>query len=268
MITRTETRIVPASHHVAKEFWAARQPGYANLCYISDPDDWHEILAAVTSQIACVGDAERPLRLLDIGSGTGTTIAAISQRLLATYKRSSAASLVEPSVRARAASRVLFSESDHTFGTIRTYSDVDGLPRSDKFDAVLYIHSTYYIGELSTQLRQILSSHVSPGGVVIVLALPQTSPFYLGRAERAQKNSAEAVVAIFADLDLATEVHTLTSRISVPPGLWEDDTLVADWRAFLGYGDWELERVRRGLRTHLLDGTDLADKLIVGKINR
>src|SRR4029077_20623572 len=220
------------------------------------------------SRIRTASTVDMPLVLIDVGAGEGTTTYALMNRLLTNYKRPSTAFLIEPSPAARAASGLRFASPRHRFGTAQICSDITDIPKQTRADAILFIHSSYYIMNIENHLRVLITQNLKKQGIVLFLVLGKGSPFFLGEEARWARTSPDNIVTMCEDLGLQVETLNLTSRITVPSGLWDDDEVVGEWQRFLGYDDWTRDQMRRGLRRYLTDGTDLRDVLIVGANRR
>lgn len=248
-----------------ERFWRDEQPGYATLSYLSDPDDWASIISAISTHIAESVEDRDTCRILDVGSGLGTTSYNIMKRLLASFNVSSQATLVEPSDEARSFSRLLFSNSDHRFGTAVCYENISQVGESEKYDAVLFIHSSYYIRDLEGTISAISERHLKTNGRIIFLVLPGISNFFLGLADHGYPNCSEEVIAICKSLNLKTSVHNMTSRVRVPNNLWQSKDVVANWARFFEASAVSVDELQRLLRVYITDGADLRDKLIIAE---
>lgn len=259
------SRLSTATHVDGRKFWRSGRSGFATLSYLSDPDDWQEIIGTLATHIAESAPEDRSMELLDVGSGLGVTTHRLLTRLLSTHAVTARGTLIEPAQNARRFSRLLFSQSTHSLGTVKTYSAVKNLPKRAVFDAITFIHSTYYIEDFNRIIASIIDRHLISGGKVLVLVLPTRSRFFLNVENHGHLNCAEDVSSILQRARLDLSIHNMRSRLTVPHDIWESNALIEDWRSFIGFDDIGVDQFRKLLRTHLVDGVELGDKLIIGQ---
>lgn len=243
------------------EFWQAGQPGYALLTYLSDPDDWSAIVAIISSEIAGAVGGARFAKVLDIGSGVGTTSLQIARRLLASEGIMSAWTLVEPDDEARSASSKVFAVSAHGYGSARVISSIGQIDPDERYDCALFVHSSYYLDEFS-QVLEGVASVLKCGAPIIIVSMVKESPFFLGGAIDNHRNLADQIVEITAQLGWRHERRPVTSRIAVPEGLWDNDDIVADWLELTQSSSLGKVEMQRLLRLYLQDGANLRDTII------
>lgn len=253
MITRLETY----------DFWTHSGGGYAALSMLSNPDDWAHIIDAIAGEISSSLAAKSAFcRFLDVGTGLGETAFRLSQRLLATYRIRSRATLVEPSARARDCARLRWLPLSYQDGA-SIVDTVEAVPDAERFDAILYIHSTYYVSDLRAQIRY-LRSRLARGGIFVFLALPKESPFFLGLGDLGHKNLADAVDELLVSEGFQTCVTPLVSRVTIPESLWDSPGWRALWMKMYPT-TFDEAQLQERLPSYIRDGTNLADRLIVAK---
>lgn len=253
MITRSESY----------EFWTDSAGGYAALSMLSNPDDWAHIIDAIAGEISSSLTSKSAFcRFLDVGTGLGETAFRLSQRLLATYRIRSRATLVEPSAQARDSARLRWLPLSFQDGA-SIFDSVEAVPAAERFDAILYIHSTYYVSDLRAQIRR-LRSRLSRGGIFVFLVLPKESPFFLGLGDLGHKNLAEAVEGLLISEGFRTSLTPLVSRLTVPEGLWDSPGWRALWKKMYPT-TLDEGRLHDLLSCYIRDGTNLADRLIVAR---
>lgn len=253
MITRSETY----------DFWTQSAGGYAALSMLSNPDDWAHIIDAIAGEISSsLASKGAFCRFLDVGTGLGETAFRLSQRLLATYRIRSRATLVEPSAQARDCARLRWLPLSYQDGA-SIVDSVEAVPDTERFDAILYIHSTYYVSDLRAQIRRLRSS-LARGGIFVVLALPTESPFFLGLGDLGHKNLAEAVDALLISEGFQTCLTPMVSRLTVPEGLWNSPGWRDLWMKMYP-ATIDGVQLQELLSSYIRDGTNLADRLIVAR---
>jgi SAM-dependent methyltransferase len=239
--------------------------GYALLSAISDPDDWADIINSIAAEIAVAGPSLSCRRhVVDVGAGSGHTALRISQRLLNTHRIECELCLVEPDGEARHAIQLLFSEFPGIGGAQIT-DDLKWRGSSTAIDAALFVHSSYYIEDL----REIVASvgrKLALGGRLIFVAMSQESPFFMGYGRMGHKNVAEDIHAVLLEAGYETRAVPLVSRVTIPPDLWNSPESIESWMGLFPEPrldiDWHAK-----LMEYITDGTDLSDRLIVGKRN-
>lgn len=199
------------------DFWAQFDKSYRLFSQYCDSDDWHLILKVVAGAVVkYAGNPTCQIAILDVGCGSGAATQTVCEQIYARTGCFPSLSVVEPSsmARGRLASNTLPNADcgplHHAVGQINQ------LPAELKVDAILFLHSTYYIDDLEKDLATLVNTHLRPGGAVCALVLPEQSPFFFGLPCLA--NCSDAVEQTFQALSLTTHSVTLRSRFLLPKG--------------------------------------------------
>lgn len=205
--------------HIVSEFpfWEHSEFLYSDLDRLFVRDDLIAVHCALAQQIAACGVQGKPVRWLDVGSGDGSTIAGIARFLSRSDHRGVLLDCVEPYDAAISQLRANLRQSNVVLGNIVQAHIADAiLPR--RYDIITCIHSSYYFGVtpeeyILTWLR--LKSQLDMLGVIAVLALPSSSPFFRLAAptEYCGHGKAEMVSYALAELFGSVEVKRLRVRI-------------------------------------------------------
>lgn len=242
------------------EFWRSSGEAYAALCLFSNPDDWENILDAIAARIL---DSVRPgmesLRILDVGAGIGETSFRIGQRLLSKSSVMPEFALVEPSDFARSCAIARLG-TNRCLGGTRYYRRLRDIEQEPLFDTVLYIHSTYYIPELSDHLKRAIDLTRRPCRFVI-LAMPSTSPYFLGLGRLGHMNVAEDIIDALERIGLATQVQELRMRLNIPRNFWSEQDCSKLFSSLYPAHYNEAKLIKR-FPSYLPHGIDLKDWLI------
>jgi len=161
------------------DFWTEFDKSYRLFSQFCDSDDWHRILRAVAGAVIHhVELTDCQLSLLDVGCGSGVASETICEQIYSQTRCFPSLSVVEPSsiARDRFSANILANADagplKHSFRTICE------IPSDFKVDAILFLHSTYYLDDLEKELRRLVDSNLRPGGAVFTLVLPEQSPFF------------------------------------------------------------------------------------------
>lgn len=197
------------------DFWAQFDKSYRLFSQFCNSDDWHTILRAVAGAITnYAGGPDCQISLLDVGCGSGVASQTVCKQIYARSGCFPSLFVVEPSAiaRRRVESTVL-SRAD--CGPLhRIAEQLEKLPVDLKVDAILFLHSTYYIEDLEKTLPNLVRSHLRVNGVVCALVLPEQSSFFLDLPSL--PNCSDAIEAIFESIPLKTHSVTLKSRFMFP----------------------------------------------------
>lgn len=244
-------------------FWECSGHAYAALSLLSDPDDWENIVSSAASEAIEGLEGRQRLRILDIGTGSGETAFRIAQRLSATHRFHADFTLVEPSPRARSSARLRFLPASH-LGGAPIYASVDEICPGSRFDVITFIHSTYYIDDLLSEL-DILSKYMAEGSKFVFLVLPEGSPYFLSLGKLGHLNLAEEVIKCCQKLGFKISVDRLKSRLNVPVGLWSNK----DWLRLISQmypAQDKLSQIEEKIPEIWLDGVDFGDWLISARL--
>jgi SAM-dependent methyltransferase len=248
------------------DFWAQFDKSYRLFSQFCDSDDWHLILKVVAGAvIKYAGNPSCQISILDVGCGSGAATQTVCEQIYAKTGCFPSLSVVEPSsvALARLASNTL-PNSD--CGPLHhAVTEVDKLPSELRVDAILFLHSTYYIDDLESKLKKLVDFHLRPGGAICALVLPEQSPFFLSLPCLA--NCSDAVESIFRSLNLVSRSVTLKSRFLLPKG---GEFAEAEWEAlqkFVMPSANSLAAFKERLNQHKdQDGQiDFQDHLLIGK---
>lgn len=248
------------------DFWAQFDKSYRLFSQFCDSDDWHLILKVVAGAITkYAGNPNCQISILDVGCGSGAGSQTVCEQIYSKTGCFPSLSIVEPSsiARDRLKSNTLPGSDG---GPLNLAAEtIDSLPSDLKVDAILFLHSTYYIEEMEKQLKKPVDSHLRPGGAVCALVLPEQSPFFLGLPPLT--NCSNEVETIFKSMNLDTRSVTLKSRFLLPKGgAFTDAEMDALRKFFMPIANSSAEFKKRldDYRNH--DGQiDFQDHLLIGK---
>lgn len=248
------------------DFWTQFDESYRLFSQFCDSDDWHLILKVVAGAvIKYAGNPNCQISILDVGCGSGVASETICEQIYVRTRCFPSLSVVEPSSKARGRlkSNTL---SDSFCGPLKhTAEKLASLPSDLKVDAILFLHSTYYIEELEKQLKKVVDSHLRPTGAVFALVLPDQSPFFLDLPHLA--NCSDEVEAMFKSMNLETYSVLLKSRFRLPKGGEFSDAELDSLRKFVmpsANSSSEFKKRLADYTNH--DGEiDFQDHLLIGK---
>jgi len=196
------------------DFWKEYGEGYILFSQLFSYENWQTILSRIASEISNVRSSAS-VSILDVGSGYGINILNILQMLYSEKKVRHILDVVEPSEQARLILRALIP-NETLGGFLRNvYSSIADISVK-VFDAVLVMHSSYYIDSFETELAKIYNQNVTVGGLVILLALPDTSPFFLQRKELYLPNTSTRIKGYLNREGIEYKTFALRSRFLFP----------------------------------------------------
>jgi len=247
---------------MTQDFWASLGEAYRVFSAYCRYDDWHHILNILVDRIVQI-NARTSVCLLDVGCGLGRNTLSISEALFTRTGHRPVIDVVEPSSIARSTVRALMPPHSRG-GFLRTeYIDLGELDEQE-YDAILFIHSTYYITNLQEQIQSLAQRHLRPEGKLLFLVLPGASPFFLDSGPL--PNTAEKVELILDELRLLRHSMSLPSRFLFGDGrfLLTADT-ASSLRQFMkceSMTDDEFCNVIADRAKH--GAIDFGDRLIIG----
>lgn len=248
------------------DFWSQFDKSYRFFSQFCDTDDWHVILAAVAGVVTEAAKPNVQMSLLDVGCGIGIATETICELIFAKTKSLPQLTVVEPSQIAR--DRITANLLCHNDGGAlkATYKSLDELPDGTKFDAIMFLHSSYYIANFKKALQKLVQHHLYPGGTITVLVLPEDSSFFLQLG--ALPNCMESVQSNFRDCGLhGITVYQLQSRFRLP----KDCSLTEnEWKSLCSFVRPEgikIEEFKARIKREYAGGRplDFQDCLVLGK---
>jgi len=188
-------------------FWSELGGPYQAFSTLSDEGDWQSIIRQIATVVA--PNAEAPLKILDYGSGLGTTAASIRRCLYGDHGLLSSWTLYDPDEFARNASTFSMPEISARLSV----SIVDEVPENREFDIVLFVHTSYYLDQfedvLDRSFRELLAMR---NGQVICVVMPKASPFFIKGLNNAHVWAAERIVSVAKKKGFKCDVIKLRSR--------------------------------------------------------
>lgn len=190
------------------DFWTSIGDAYRIFSAYCRYDDWQHILNVLADRIVQINDRTSSC-ILDVGCGLGRNTLSISEALFTRTGHRPIVDIVEPSLLARSTVQNLIPTHSQG-GFLRSeYGSIGELDKRE-YDAVLFLHSTYYINQLQEQLSVLTKKHLRTDGKLLFLVLPGTSPFFI-RSQRLP-NTAERLELMLDELHLARQSLSLSSR--------------------------------------------------------
>ena len=171
------------------DFWTKFGQAYLVFSKFCDYEDWQSILKRIAEEIIAI-QANRPLAVLDVGAGYGINTMYISNIVFNHSRIRSVIDIIEPSKQAReTAINLLVREVNG--GTLKdAFSNLAEIGKR-KYDIILFLHSSYYIQDFHTWLKKIYVTNLRQGGKILILAIPDDSPFFIDPRSRLQFTSSQ-----------------------------------------------------------------------------
>nr|VFK30402.1 MAG: hypothetical protein BECKMB1821I_GA0114274_101535 [Candidatus Kentron sp. MB]VFK75202.1 MAG: hypothetical protein BECKMB1821H_GA0114242_101735 [Candidatus Kentron sp. MB] len=241
-------------------FWSELGEQYQAFSILSDERDWQSIIQQIAAIIASNAGATR--RILDYGSGLGTTAASVRRHLYGNHGLLSSWLLYDPDDFARKASILNMPQiSDELNVTV-----ADKVSLQDNLDFVLFVHTSYYIDRFDNELDRVFSTLLArSNGQVICIAMPNTSPFFISGLNSTHIWTAEQILAIAEKKGLKSNVIKLRSRFRWLPQIGTDNMLSSLITSFVCGQRSITEKKIELAREMLIGEVDFGDWLIVIK---
>lgn len=172
-------------------FWENYGKSYAAFSQHCDNSDWRKILETISNEILNIG-VNRPLNILDVGTGIGKNIAEVLEMLLSKTSRMNILDVVEPSQQAvDIMSKFLLKMDEGGFmrNIFRNINDVE----MNKYDVIIFMHSSYYIQIFNGVVQSLLKNNLNGNGKIIILSLSSNSPFFLDKPQLNLPNTSDSI---------------------------------------------------------------------------
>lgn len=208
------------SNNPTKSFWKELGDSYQAFSTLSDEGDWQSIISQVASILALNTSTSKCV--LDYGSGLGSTASSIRRRLYGDHGILSSWVLYDPDDFARKESHIAMPSISNDMKVLI----IDSMPINQKIDVALFVHTTYYIDNFRRVLNRILDNFLDPvNGMIICVAMPSNSPFFISELGNHHNWCAESIVDIAKSIGLKSDIIQLRSRFRWLPNLSKDDVL-------------------------------------------
>ena len=213
------------------DFWEEYGKAYAVFAHYCSFDDWKTNLKRIALEIA-KSSQNAPVSVLDVGTGYGKDVLDLSRILLAEIKGMPIFDIVEPpSFTREMLRRILSPVADG--GCLRNeYDDIADIG-AECYDTILFMNATYYIEECENVLVDCLERNVNPGGRLVILALPETSDFFLDIPELVLPYNATAIQRFLQERNISFHKIPLQSTYHLPDVLSLSSTLVDHLYSFM-----------------------------------
>lgn len=171
---------MPKSHSKPKHeqpFWKLDAQGYSVFGHYHSHLDWM-IMRNRIIDVIVEASSGQPAKILDVGCGKGWNIQEIADTVLARTHERPTLDIVEPDSFARNVTESLLVPLQYSGMLGCSFSDIRQV-KSRKYDAILFMHSGYYIKDFDQEIKRLADGSLNHDGVIIVQTLPQDSAFFL-----------------------------------------------------------------------------------------
>lgn len=244
------------------DFWEEYGKAYAVFAHYCSFDDWKVNLKQIAMEAAGTNQ-DAPLTVLDVGSGYGKDVLDLSRILLAQTQKIPVFDVVEPPSFAREMlRRILISHTEG--GCLRNeYDDISEIGE-EQYDAILFMNAAYYIEGFENVLDNCLERHLKPGGRVIILALPETSDFFLDIPDLVLPYNATEIQDVLCKRDIPFSKIQLRSTYYLPEMAALSQSLIDHLYTFMTESKISKEKFLTALVRKRSEGfLDFKDELIV-----
>lgn len=191
-------------------FWKEYGKAYTLFSQYCNYNDWQIILRRIANEITGT-NSNRALSVLDVGTGHGLNALNLLEILYSETGQKHLLDVVEPSHEATFLLQSLLSTVS-TGGFLRNiYHNISEIDEA-AYDVMIFMHSSYYISEFQHVIKCTYFNNLQKGGKIIILALPDTSPFFLGEKKLLLNNTSTRIKLMLNNLDLKFDSYVLHSR--------------------------------------------------------
>jgi hypothetical protein len=194
------------------DFWDRFGHSYSIFSMYSDYDDWRNILDEICREINNL-QFNRTVNLLDIGAGIGKNTNEIIEIMLSRYKKNILVDVVEPSVVARDYIKTILIEKRFGGFLNKVSSDISKL-KKNKYDVILFMHSSYYITNFTMKLLYLYNNYLSKRGKILILSLPSNSIFFLKQKELKLPNTSDDIQSFLKSTGISFKLRKLNSKFA------------------------------------------------------
>jgi hypothetical protein len=236
---------------------------YQAFSYYCRFTDWLAITYAVAAELARSNLHNRKLRLLDVGSGPCASTNIVSKQLLDHFGKESSWDVVEPLEELIYSAQFVMQGDGERNGIRNRYQNLDLVPADTYggYDAILFMHSTYYIHDLHGILDKVIARRWGLNTALIFLALPKSSAFFLGQEPLVYNNAAEDVEQECRKRNFRVHKHILRSHIDLTQERLNDESLLPMYEFVTG-GRLTRQEFIKLVRTRWHNSPDFADILL------
>lgn len=194
------------------DFWKHFGHSYAIFSMYCDYNDWRKILDEICKEITAP-EIKRTINFLDIGAGIGKNTNEIIEIMISRYRTNVLADAVEPSPLARSYIKNIVIEKRFGGFLNKTYSDVTKIQKK-KYDAIILMHSSYYIDDFFKKLTKLYNESLNQGGKILILSLPSSSIFFLKEDSLQLPYTSDKIISWLNDNEIDFSIKKLKSRFS------------------------------------------------------
>ena len=194
-------------------FWKEYGKAYIVFSQFCHYGDCQAIVHRIANEIDLIS-GRNCLSIIDIGTGYGLNILKVLEILFSKTRKRHLLDVVEPSEEALLHLNDLLSR-EAVGGFLReAYHDISEI-KKNLYDVIVIMHSSYYIEGFNKILIDIYKNNLRQGGKIIILALPDSSPFFLGHCLRLDHTS-NWIKTYLGQQNIDYKVFSLQSRFIFP----------------------------------------------------
>jgi len=237
--------------------WPEIGDAYQAFSALSDEGDWQFIMSQIASFIAVSNFSS--LKILDYGAGVGSTAASIRRRLYGNHGLVSSWDIFEPDPYARHYHNVMMPD----FGEKMSVKSLGCLSSDSKYDVALFIHTSYYIEDFCSEVERIFRDYIEfDTGIVVCLAMPSSSPFFIPNIFNRHSWVAEDIVQAISAIGFNCSTVQLRSRFRWTDRI--DNTILPKLVTSFVFGHTDISDNEINIVRNSLSGeVDFNDRLIV-----
>lgn len=248
---------------IMTDFWIETGDAYLTFSQYCHYKDWQAILQSIANEIVAVTKRVAVPAVLDVGCGIGINTLNIAEIIYSETRKRVECDVVEPSTWALdIATHVMQKSSDGGF--LRKSFTAVHLADDRQYDAILFMHSAYYIKDFGKTLMRLYRHQLREGGAIILLALSDSSPFFLNDSRLILPNTSTAICGTLQKEKLPFAAYPLRSRLVLSDTRLSVAAFVTRLNSFVSRGKLTDSEFRRAMTKITNDGyVDFSDELLV-----
>jgi SAM-dependent methyltransferase len=193
------------------DFWEEFGLSYMAFSQHCDFFDWRNIIDTITNEIDRLKQKRPILDIVDIGCGFGKNIMEIEETLYTKHKIFDNIDIFEPSEKAYNILKLSMLQDSYGGYINNIYNSFDSFSQK-KYDAIIFMHSAYYIKDFNRYLENVYSNNLKKDGIILILALPSSSAFFLGQPSLVLPYTADEIIEHLSKSSLTYSTVDLDSH--------------------------------------------------------
>lgn len=192
------------------DFWKEYSKSFMIFSQYCSYTDWADILKRIANEIAS-SNKSNSLSIIDVGTGYGKNINEIMEILFTNNRIRNILDVVEPSNQIHSIIRSLITDFKDDGYLRNLFSNISNF-EDKKYDVILFMHSSYYIHDFNNILFKLCSNNLHENGKILILSLPDTSPFFLKKSDLSLPNTSTSIKVFLERISIGYNSYPFSSK--------------------------------------------------------